>query len=1138
MKKRKHLSDPCPAKPCKNGFALIATLSITALITLLVLGLLSLSTQTARTHAQWKSTAMAQANARLSLMLAMGELQRLAGDDRRVTAPADLKMAAGITHSSRYWTGVYSNAAGNNASTEIYTRTPQSRFEGWLVSGAKQSLTNPDSTTVPLTNAIQLVGPGSAGDSTAQYVTAPTLDVRAATGGQTSRISWWVGDEGTKARGNLPSGDPPGLAATELTLGKRGAGWETVAGLETFPEIGGANEPFLRRALSVPNLALAVPGTEASLRRYFHALTNDSRTLLTNTLTGGLRMDLTPYVENGFPSTPANSLLPNPPVAGRNIIPATVAPNIKGPIWSQLRALRSLRPTSGDTLTVSLGNGADQPLVAPLLLDVRVLMGAKLAMVPGSTTEYRIHPCGKIAVSLANPYPYRLRWRQNLDVEVFLVGSAGRPSCIWEAAGQPRYLPQSAGDASVFGNAVFTIPAGELPPGEAQSYTVSGRVLRAAASSLNPVTVPLGPFLAQGPSDFRKCVELEHTAVNTGSKSLDVREAQTSSVLGIEMRLGGSSRGSGILRRVNALELDNAFFSQVRRGVNADIASRMTDPFPLHLYAFQISQPGADYGSLLPNASQLGVRNSTLRTFADFNLRAAYFPRPIAGYLTPPYFMESSDTLASLPFTEPGGDTGTAFTRNLALSPLAWGHSPVSGPRKTILFDVPNHLVSLAQFQHADLTANDGVLSVAVQPGNALGNSYAHPLVKRGLNSEVRYDYTVLSTRAAAASAFRYYDISYLLNASLWDSYFLSTVPTTGITTPLNSRIVDLKGGSSPDRLRDPLRSASQLAAEGGLNVNSTSKEAWKAFLASNRKLRHPADITAAEGMMFPRHLSLQGSRALLPKPSGNADDSLNGFRRINDQQLDALAEEITRQVRLRGPFLSLAHFVNRSLVDLTSDTNNLGRSGALQSAIDNSGLNMAPGRTDSGFANLTPANNLVQMQARPDGTPEADMVGGRATPPGPNNDPADSGPPVWASASRDLNPGNTGSMLADREMLTNPTYRPEQGFRSTGIPGWLTQADILQVIGPAISARSDTFRLRASSETLDANGRVVARSWCEAIVQRVPEFLDSTNLPETPTIILRNGSLIQNPDITPVNRRYGRRFEVISFRWLHPDEI
>lgn len=66
-----------------------------------------------------------------------------------------------------------------------------------------------------------------------------------------------------------------------------------------------------------------------------------------------------------------------------------------------------------------------------------------------------------------------------------------------------------------------------------------------------------------------------------------------------------------------------------------------------------------------------------------------------------------------------------------------------------------------------------------------------------------------------------------------------------------------------------------------------------------------------------------------------------------------------------------------------------------------------------------------------------------------------------------------------------------EQGYRSTGIPGWVTQADVLQVIGPAVSARSDTFRIRTAGQSLDAAGKVRATAYAEAIVQRVPEYID-----------------------------------------------
>jgi Arc/MetJ-type ribon-helix-helix transcriptional regulator len=1073
-----------------------------------------------RSSSKGKAEADARAYARMGLMIALGRLQEMAGDDRRVTATADLGMDPSGSHRSRYWTGVWSNPA---AASEIYTSTPKAQFEGWLVSGDEAMLSNPDSTTVPLGGGVTLVGAATAGSSATEHVTVPLVAISPGTHNMAGNYGYWVGDEGVKTRINLPSTGNPSTSATDLTLGSRGGGWETVAGMESFPGRGAPAEATLPRLITLPTTAVALPSVRAAATNQFHGMTVDSRGLLTDTQFGGLRMDLTPYLENGFPTSPASASFTNAPVMGKNILPTAVAPNIKGPTWDRLRALRTMKPPAGGKLTVAVGNAGDQAHIAPILLDVRLLMGAKLVSNPANDTQYRIYPCGKISVALANPYPYPLRWTQSLEVEVFR--QSGGTSRIWEAAGRPMFIPDSPGNASVFGRAVFTIPAGELAPGEAQAYTMAAQVNR--PQNANPITVPLGPYLAQGPADFRKSIVMEHSSINTGSRQVEVREPSNTAVVAIELRTPGSGTGAGVLRRIDGFELDNAFFTSVRRRVDETIAKQMTEPFPLHLYSFQMSQPGMDYGSLLPAASQLGVRNSTLRTYMDFNMRAQRFPRAIAGYLALPYFMESSDNLASLPFNSPGGDTGTGFTRNLAMSPLPWGHSSVSGPRKTILFDAPEAIVSLAQFQHADLTADDRYTSVSVQPGNAPGNSYASPFVKRGLSSEIRYDYVMNSTNSATGTANRYYDMSYLLNTALWDSFFLSTVPANGATTPLNPRIAEIVPGTAPTEVRDPLRAASRLWVEGGFNVNSTRKDAWKALLASNRKLKHPSDTsTPTEGAMFPRSLRQLG-QAPLPKPSGNGDDSLNGFRRLNDAQLDALAEEITRQVRLRGPFVSLSHFVNRALVDLSADTDNKGRSGALQSAIDDSGLNMSPGKTDSGFANLSPANNLVRMQKHADGRPEADMVGTRGTLGGIQNHPSDSSPPVWTSTSRDLNPGNTGSLLADRVMLTDDKYRPEQGFRSTGIPGWLTQADVLQAIGPVISARSDTFRIRSYGEALDASGKIVARAWCEAIVQRRPEFTDAANPPET-----------RPANLNPANAKFGRRIEIVSMRWLHPDEI
>jgi hypothetical protein len=119
-------------------------------------------------------------------------------------------------------------------------------------------------------------------------------------------------------------------------------------------------------------------------------------------------------------------------------------------------------------------------------------------------------------------------------------------------------------------------------------------------------------------------------------------------------------------------------------------------------------------------------------------------------------------------------------------------------------------------------------------------------------------------------------------------------------------------------------------------------------------------------------------------------------------------------------------------------------------------------------------------------------------------------------------------SIVADRTMLAGKLKR-EQGYRSTAIPGWLTQADVLQAIGPVIAARSDTFRIRTCGEALSADGKtVLARAWCEAIVQRVPDFIDPADPPFARLANLKSD----------LNKRFGRRFALTSFRWLSANEI
>ena len=153
--------------PFRPGFALIATISVLLLLTLVAVAFLSLSALTVRTARDDWAREEARANARLGLMIAFGELQREMGPDRRISASAsildrepDSLRIDGVDHPN--WLGVFSTVYEENQNGSPWTRddeynggmadarggmTYRARdvVKGYLVSG-----TNPEPVTTQI----------------------------------------------------------------------------------------------------------------------------------------------------------------------------------------------------------------------------------------------------------------------------------------------------------------------------------------------------------------------------------------------------------------------------------------------------------------------------------------------------------------------------------------------------------------------------------------------------------------------------------------------------------------------------------------------------------------------------------------------------------------------------------------------------------------------------------------------------------------------------------------------------------------------------------------------------------------------------------------------------------------------------
>jgi hypothetical protein len=1067
----------------------------------------------------------AQANARLGADLAISRLQELTGPDRRITAPGEMldgtvanlaRPGVALPLGKRRWVGVWDTASFAE------TNPGAKRFLGWLVSAGASGTILGLEDTLPADNVL-LLGPAS--------VAQPNDQIRAGKvtwGDGTQALAWMVEDEGLKAqlasanRNDAPT-PPPGLGVIPgaVALGR-------LPGLSSLGNTSSSAAQRLHRLRDLSFFGAAPQVVETHRFDY----TTRSLGVLSDAKNGGLKKDLTLAFENDtvfarvFPAGNFSRYL----LLDADKLAAASDLRTKGYIhWNIFKDfyntkrfihLRDNQPVldfqtidkrslASGTTRLAFGNfaphdlgGAQDPshtaqpygdiIVAPEargfkhnhvgLILATVQQNAWLEYVPpptpGDSPQLRTRV--QLWTGFYNPYNIALISRGNSS-------SANNREAGPRLLNYPQvffHIPEIPEFATAPGLAGMSTGLRELHdvnklitrPGMTQVYGLQRNV--GQGSEINQST--FGPAV--------KNLVLE--SVTTTQNLASAPSASLTVNIAFSMMPASTSRAApNIMHGTDMAPTSADGDMEVNQVLYAPFAWDQVSGYPSKKISRTATPSELTSNNMFSAFFSLRTTRESgnaLRPLIDANIRAPWCnPRwdsPLG-----------LSTLAAYTPDNRGEATDPYLPMDTGVSPLGFsywgaGRDPSYGSTRVILFDIPrSDLVSLGQLQHA------GAGRFSYEPTYIVGNSYANPrLPLNDWRASIRDTFS--SSRGLThpiSGNFNLYDASYLVNQRLWDGFVFTTLPQqpdnypsgseTAPTYPAlltravflpNPRFIpytpqgsvfnatSLKDEGDAAGARGSFHhNAGHVLVDGQFNVNSTSVTAWEAFLSGTLDL--PVQGIDSQGRItgfrpvtpgrvrFPRVMSLYGD--------GMDRDSLDenywtGFRELRTDEIRALAEEIVRLIKIRGPFLSMGEFVNRML---RNDEH--GHAGVLQAALD-----------------ATLNDNLSSSFERP------------------------------ASAS------------------------PGTSTQGAGFPGQLLQGDLLQALSPIMSVRSDTFTIRSYGELVGSpGGSTMAKAWCEVVVQRLPDPIRSD---ESLPLDLTQLATPPSP--------FGRRYHILSFRWLTEDEI
>lgn len=1130
-----------------------------AFVLLLLLSITTLTRVSTLNSNQTKHMQLAQANALLGLNIALGELQKHAGPDQRITARAEILDADPVSPqvdgvTQPYWTAVWpTGAAGLDIAESgspqreisLGSTTPtledKSASATWLVS-------NPDPATLPNPGTWSAVYPSAVTLAKdlgvdARDVEVPLVDVE---GG---RYGYWVSDEGVKAKVNLidPTFNSGDAALSQLhQWSPHALPLQTILPMKTPGDFRTTPSTEVSKVTDNASLGLlTMIDPTLTLNTYSPDITTYSYGVLSDVRHGGLKKDLTAALEdadnfNTFADTYGNG--------DRSIYRSGLDLPNDGPLWYSLfyyyNTYKSVMPTPPG-LSADANNAPTSSI--------------NIASPPYTLTPrgYKInYPSSATPTWLNGPLPVVIAYRVDIAVGSFFDDNDGN----WKLRLQfyPQLVlcnPYSARlsfsgftigksldvfrgttlnitiggvtTSKVLDMGRFTLqPAGgevnTLDPGETRVFALAADLKAgsiATAGSYSALKSAANPAVS---ADHYQYFDFTETALATTDGDAMVKLTLTNNIFSNHNPTTNRVIVTYMHESVNPMILNwplkaNAVGYHNRYGVVANEA--FTSPAVPNVWIDQtISNLATPRRVLGFFARRKGLAGSNSPDSYTNGAQGVPIFMGNSSVLTP--FAQESSTQWMEVFLSPFGSSYLTDSTVIDTSPTGettWGDRSVgddaSGSlRRYILRDIPSQpLVSIGQFMHMPTyrftdgtNYNNHLMSGSMFTGGSL------------IPVNVATD-TLTRTHnwSGGGNTRLYLDDSFLANEALFDRFFFSTVPPATLSnadnpptywtqfnadnggprlvdssTPfLNTRIKPYyREGIAPAMadLRDPEKAAAKLMLEGAFNINSTSIPAWRALLSSLSGNRLGIWNATGRTMATLDGTALQDTNPIprfwSASSTGTPNAPWDGLRVLTDDQVNDLAEQIVAQVKTRGPFLSMADFLNRRL---GSSSSALTRAGALQAAIDNTSPD-------------------INQAAKALGT-DVTMTGGK--------------PEVIPANLRDA----TGATLNT----------------AVGIPGYLMQQDLVQAFSPVMTARSDTFVIRSYGEAVNPATEETTKAWIEAVVQRTPEYIDQADsklsaVGDATPAYQSDG----NPNVGPTNLQFGRNFRIIQSRWLTSDEL